>query len=58
MKRKPYPTALTNNEWKIIEPLIPAAKPGGHPRTVDIRSRSQCYLLCHSQWLSLLDAAS
>ena len=37
MKRKPYPTDLTNDEWKIIEVLIPGAKPGGHPRTVEIR---------------------
>ncbi len=37
MKRKPYPTDVTNDEWKIIEPLIPAAKPSGHPRTVEVR---------------------
>lgn len=37
MARKRYPSDLTNAEWQIIEPLIPPAKPGGHPRTVDIR---------------------
>lgn len=26
-----YPTDLTNAEWRILEPLIPAAKPGGRP---------------------------
>lgn len=35
--RKPYSTDLTDDPWHIIQPLIPAAKPGGHPRTVDMR---------------------
>lgn len=37
MTRKAYKSDLTNEEWTIIEPLIPPAKPGGHPRTVDMR---------------------
>lgn len=37
MERKRYPSDLTNAEWHIVEPLIPPAKPGGRPRTVDIR---------------------
>jgi len=37
MKRKRYPTDLTDEQWQLLEPLIPPAKPGGHPRTVDIR---------------------
>ena len=37
MKRKPYPTDLTDAEWTILEPLIPKAKPGGRPRSVDMR---------------------
>jgi transposase len=32
-----YPTALTAAEWTLLAPLIPAAKPGGRPRTTDIR---------------------
>jgi putative transposase len=28
-----YPTDLSNAEWAILEPLIPAAKPGGRPCT-------------------------
>jgi transposase len=32
-----YPSDLTDQEWAILEPLIPPAKPGGRPRTVDIR---------------------
>ncbi len=37
MARQPYPTDLTNREWAILEPLIPAAKPGGRPRSVNLR---------------------
>ena len=36
-KRKPYPTDLTDTEWEILEALIPHAKPGGRPRSVDMR---------------------
>lgn len=32
-----YPSDLTDQEWAILEPLIPRAKPGGHPRTVEMR---------------------
>jgi putative transposase len=32
-----YPTELTEAEWLIVAPLIPAAKPGGRPRTTDMR---------------------
>jgi len=35
--RKPYRTDLTDEQWKLIKPLIPAAKPGGRPRAVDMR---------------------
>ncbi len=37
MPRKAYKSDLTDEEWQIIEPLIPPAKPGGHPRTVEMR---------------------
>lgn len=29
--RKPYPTDLTDDEWALIEPYVPRAKPGGRP---------------------------
>ncbi|GII95763.1 IS5 family transposase [Sinosporangium siamense] len=29
--RRPYPTDLTDREWALLEPLIPAPKPGGRP---------------------------
>lgn len=32
-----YPTDLTDRQWEYIKPLIPAAKPGGRPRTSDMR---------------------
>ena len=32
-----YPSDLTEQEWAILEPLIPPAKVGGHPRTTDMR---------------------
>jgi putative transposase len=35
--REPYSTDLTNEQWAILEPLIPSAKHGGRPREVDMR---------------------
>lgn len=35
--RKRYPTDLTDEQWALIEPLLPPAKPGGRPREVDLR---------------------
>jgi transposase len=32
-----YPTDMTDEEWLLIEPLIPPAKRGGNKRTVNIR---------------------
>ena len=37
MERSAYSTDLSDEEWAILAPLIPPAKPGGHPRTVVIR---------------------
>src|SRR5438309_7109009 len=34
--RKPYPSDLTDEQWTIIEPLIPVNRVG-RPRTVDMR---------------------
>lgn len=35
--RKSYPTDITDEQWELLEPLIPAPKSGGRPRTVDMR---------------------
>jgi putative transposase len=38
MTRQRYPSDLTDAQWARIAPLIPPAKPGGHPRTVNLRA--------------------
>jgi putative transposase len=35
--RKSYPSDLTDEQWELIKELLPAAKPGGRPRKVDLR---------------------
>jgi putative transposase len=37
MARKAYPSDLTHAQWERLAPLLPLAKPGGRPRTVDLR---------------------
>src|SRR5215470_17472070 len=37
MNRARYPSDLNDRQWAILEPLVPPAKPGGHPRTTDMR---------------------
>lgn len=37
LARKSYPSDLTDAQWAILEPLIPAAKHGGRPREVEMR---------------------
>jgi putative transposase len=37
MSRKRYTSDLTDTEWGQLAPLIPPAKPGGRPRTIDTR---------------------
>jgi putative transposase len=35
--RKAYATDLTDQQWDVVQPLLPPAKPGGRPREVDLR---------------------
>ena len=35
--RKAYKSDLTDEQWAILEALLPKAKPGGRPREVDMR---------------------
>jgi putative transposase len=35
--RKPYKTDLSDAQWAVLGPLLPGAKHGGRPRTVDMR---------------------
>ncbi len=36
-KKKRYTSDLTTAQWLVIKPLIPEAKPGGRPRSTNIR---------------------
>ncbi len=48
MKRKLYPSDLTDKQWAILAPLIPVAKTGGRPRLVNLREvlNAIFYILC------------
>ena len=37
MPRQPYPSDLTDQQWELIENLIPQPREGGRPRAVDMR---------------------
>ena len=37
MKRKAYPSDISNEEWEMIEPLLPVEQGIGRPREVDYR---------------------
>src|SRR5687768_11917652 len=48
--------ALTDDQFRLLEPLIPPAKPGGRPRTTDVRRLLDglFYLVCTGcQWRHL-----
>ncbi len=56
MQRRSYPSDVSDNEWRILEPLIPPAKPGGHPRTTEMREVVNAILYLDrtgSQWRAL-----
>lgn len=36
-ERKAYPSDLTDQQWELVQELIPAALPGGRPRETDMR---------------------
>jgi putative transposase len=37
LERRIYPSDVTDEEWEILEPLIPAAKLGGRPQEIERR---------------------
>lgn len=37
MKRKPYPTDLTDSEWILLQPFVATPQLRGRPRTADLR---------------------
>lgn len=56
MSRASYPSDLTDLQWAILEPLIPPARPGGHPRTTDMREVINAILYLdrtEGQWRAL-----
>jgi transposase len=51
--RKAYATDLTDEQWAILDPLIPAAKTGGRKREVNLREVINTILYLNStgcQW--------
>ena len=36
-RRRAYPSDLTDEQWAVLEPMLPAAKKRGRPRSVDLR---------------------
>lgn len=37
MGRKPYPSDLTDEQWALLKPMLPASTPRGRPRKTDLR---------------------
>jgi transposase len=33
-----YDTDLTDEAWALVAPILPAARPGGRPRTTNLRA--------------------
>jgi transposase len=53
---KLYSTNLTQDQWELIEPLIPEPLPGGRPREVDMWEvlNAIFYILCEGcRWRAL-----
>ena len=51
-----FPSDLTDREWALIAPMVPAAKRGGRPRTTDMRDVVEAILFIASsrcQWRML-----
>jgi transposase len=51
-----YPSDLTDDEWALVEPLIPPAKRGGNKRHVDVREvmNGMMYILSTGcQWRAI-----
>ena len=55
-KRQTYPSDMTDREWRLLEPWIPPAKPGGRPRKYAMREIVNAirYVLRTGCWWRLL----
>jgi putative transposase len=49
----PYPWVLSDREWAFLAPLLPPARPGGRPRTVDLKKIRERDLPCVAKRLSM-----
>jgi putative transposase len=55
-QRRAYPSDLHDDEWGVLAPLLPSAKPGGRPRTTNLRAVVQAIISLDrtgSQWRAL-----
>jgi putative transposase len=37
MEHQPYPSDVTDDQWTLLQPLLPPARPGGRPRKTELR---------------------
>ena len=51
-----YPTNLTDEQWELLGHLIPAAKAGGRPGTVELQAVVHPPPLHPVCWLRVVDA--
>jgi predicted secreted protein len=56
--RRPYPSDLSDAEWKILKPLLPAERPGGRHRLYDLREIINAIQYLREMRLCMGDAAS
>ena len=52
-----YPSDMLDSEWALIAPLLPAAKPGGRPRSTDLREVMNAVLYIGSRYAQILVTA-
>ena len=50
MTRLAYDTDLSDDQWALIAPYLPAAKSGGRPRTLDLREVVNAIFYLLSKW--------
>ncbi len=57
-ERKAYASDLTNQQWQLLESLLPEQKEGGRDREVDFARNCQCDQLPNTNRLCLGDVAA
>ncbi len=52
MATNTYPSDMTDAEWRVLALLLPSSKPGGRPRSVNLRRiLNGLFYLVHVIWL-------